>query len=358
MKDKRDHRPLRRRLGVVGAIVLLQWTTQMPLVSAAERPRWLAEEMPLPLSVHTPADLEFKAVVERQYLIFNLLAGGKWEWDQGHLAEAATRWDALLHVPNLDPGIGKLVRPLLEQAQKRTSSSPGPAAASSPSRPVLVDDRASEPASAEPGVPAAPGPRPVVVAGSVVGGGTEGPGGAVIWLKRADGNTPRPKPVRHAHLSQLNKTFSPHVLTVTVGSTVTFDNKDPILHDVFSLTKPNDFDSGLFDSSKPYQKVFHSAGAVQVLCNIHASMLGYIVVVDSPWFGQAGRDGRFRIRGVPPGKYQVLAWHESSSTVATSPLTVGESGVEDVQVQVGNDVRPVNLVPDKYGKPRQRQLGY
>jgi len=88
--------------------------------------------------------------------------------------------------------------------------------------------------------------------------------------------------MKHARIDQADKTFLPHVLAVTLGSTVTFENKDPLFHDVFSLTKPNEFDSGLFKGASAYEEVFRAPGVVQVLCNIHASMLAYIVVVDSP----------------------------------------------------------------------------
>ena len=57
---------------------------------------WLGEELPLPLAVRTPQDLAVKAVAERQYLIFNLLAGGKLAWDAGDFATAAAKWEALL----------------------------------------------------------------------------------------------------------------------------------------------------------------------------------------------------------------------------------------------------------------------
>ena len=322
-------------------------------VGAADQPRWLGEEMPLPLAVRTPLDLEFKAAAERQYLIFNLLAGGKWAWDQGRFAEAAKRWDTLLKIPRLDMDLAKLLRPLVEQAERRAAGVPSPTPVATPDEHV-----GPELATAEPTAPKTNVHRAVAVSGSVVGGGNHGPGGAVVWLKRADGVTPKPRPLKHAVMSQIDKGFAPHVLTVTAGSAVTFDNKDPILHDVFSLTKPNDFDSGLFDSTKPYQRVFHAPGALQVLCNIHASMLAYIVVVDTPWYGQAGRDGHFRIHDVPPGKYHLFAWHEASSTVETSDVTVGDGGMSDLVVRVASDVKPANLVPDKYGKPRQRQLGY
>src|SRR6185437_1977233 len=52
---------------------------------------WLGEEMPLPLAVRTPQDLAVKAAAEKQYLIFNLLAGGKLAWDSGDFATAAAK---------------------------------------------------------------------------------------------------------------------------------------------------------------------------------------------------------------------------------------------------------------------------
>ena len=335
-----------------------------PFAATPDKPQWLVEEMPLPLSVRTPRDLDFKAAAERQYLIFNLLAGGKWAWDQGHFAEAAERWDALLRLPKLDPELGKLIVPLLSEARKRAGGAAPPKTptatpeATAPPAAAATEETTSQPLHTAPTAHTEKPTRAVAVSGSVVGGGSRGPAGAVVWLKRADGATPKPRPIKHAHMNQADKTFVPRILTVTTGSTVTFNNKDPIFHDVFSLSKPNDFDSGLFSGGNAYEKVFHAPGAAQILCNIHASMLGYIVVVDSPWYAQAGRDGRFHIHEVPPGKYQMFTWHETSSTISTSDVVVGEGGASDLLVRVAGDVKPDNLVPDKYGKPRQRQLGY
>src|SRR5678809_1447783 len=59
---------------------------------------WLGEELPLPLAVRTAQDLAVKAAAEKQYLIFNLLAGGKLAWDAGDFATAAGKWEALLRV--------------------------------------------------------------------------------------------------------------------------------------------------------------------------------------------------------------------------------------------------------------------
>src|SRR5215467_5817780 len=89
-------------------------------VSAAPAPDgrgWLGEEMPLPLAVRTAQDLAVKAAAEKQYLIFNLLAGGKLAWDGGDFATAAGKWEALLRVHGLDPDLEKLIRPLAHDAR-------------------------------------------------------------------------------------------------------------------------------------------------------------------------------------------------------------------------------------------------
>jgi hypothetical protein len=180
----------------------------------------------------------------------------------------------------------------------------------------------------------------------------------VVWLKRTDGATPRPAPLRGKSINQVNKTFVPRVLPVTIGSTVNFANQDPIFHNVFSLSRPNDFDSGLYKAGQSFTKTFSKAGPVQVLCNIHASMLGYVVVVDTPWYGQADSAGTFTIRGVPPGDYDMETWHEGSSKTVRQKISVGFDGLRGVSVRMGGDRRSPAAVPDKYGKQRQVQLGY
>src|SRR5262245_56319987 len=96
---------------------------------------WLGEELPLPLAVRTAQDLAVKAAAEKQYLIFNLLAGGKLAWDSGDFATAAAKWEALLRVHGLDPDVEKVIRPLAKEARSRagagTSATP-PVATTTP----------------------------------------------------------------------------------------------------------------------------------------------------------------------------------------------------------------------------------
>jgi plastocyanin len=333
----------------------------------ANTPSWLGEEMPLPLAVRTPADLALKGVAERQYLIFNLIATGKLAWDRGDFATAASKWEALLRLRNLDPEIDRVIRPLASEARTRAGGAPVAGAAPAPAPQAAAAPAPAPvppPATPETGTatgPAAPvaGDNKVNVAGSVSGGGRLGPGGTVVWLKRADGSTPRPAPARAKVMNQVNKTFVPRVLPVTVGTKVDFKNQDQgIFHNVFSLSRGNDFDAGLYKAGLSYQRSFNTPGAVQILCNIHASMMGWVVVVDSPYYGQAESSGAFVIRGVPPGDYLVEAWHESTSKLYRSRLTVGPGGAQGVTVKMAGDRRAPTHLPDKYGKPRQAQLGY
>jgi plastocyanin len=313
---------------------------------------WLGEELPLPLAVRTPQDLSVKQVAERQYLIFNLLAGGKLAWDNGDYASAATKWEALLRLGGLDPDIDRVIRPLAREARARAGGSGAPAANEAPVTPG-TEARASSSA-----VGAEARPATVNVTGTLSGGGTLGPGGAVIWLKRSNGETPRPAPAKGKVVNQRNKSFAPHVLAVPVGSKVDFRNEDAIFHNVFSLSKPNDFDTGLYRQGASYTQTFKKAGPVQILCNIHSSMLGYVYVVDTPYYTQADGSGAFTIKGVPPGEYELSLWHETASSEHHQKLTVGADGVRGLSIKVAGDRRSPAFLPDKSGKPRQAQLGY
>jgi plastocyanin len=317
---------------------------------------WLGEEMPLPLAVRTAQDLAVKAAAEKQYLIFNLLAGGKLAWDAGDYPTAAAKWEALLRVHGLDPEIERVVKPLAKDARARAG---GAATATAPGNPPSVAPVAAPEPEAGETLGTSRSAAPVAtVSGTVSGGGSHGPGGAVIWLKRIGGETPHPAAAHGKVVTQRNKTFIPHVLVVPVGSKVSFRNDDPIFHNVFSLSKPNEFDTGLYKQGASYQQTFRHAGVVQVLCNIHSSMLGVVVVVDTPYYAQADSAGAFTIKGVPPGEYELKVWHEAASKTVEQRLNVGAGGVRGLALQVGADKRAPQFVPDKSGKPRQSHLGY
>jgi plastocyanin len=315
---------------------------------AAAPPAWLGEDLPLPLTVKSEQDLKFKAAAEKQYLLFNLLAAGKTAYDRGDFVTAADKWEALLKLPEVPASLDAAVRPMAVAARERAG---GQAALPPPPAAEPVETPASPATSAK------HSNAIVTLSGVVSGGGSAGPGGAVVYLKRLDAPTPRPKPGKTRVIAQKDKRFEPRVLAVTVGSSVDFRNDDPLFHNVFSLSRPNDFDLGLYKGGTSKQQVFNTPGPVQLLCNIHSSMMGYIFVVDTPWFAQADGAGHFTIHGVPSGEYLVQVWHENASKVSETKVHVTEKP-EPLALSVDGDKGAPAFVPDKSGKPRQPQLGY
>lgn len=280
-------------------------------------------------------------LIERETQISTLLTAGRLAWDAGDYAAAAAKWDALLKIDGLPADVEKAVKPFAAEARSRA---PG----GTPLLPVQLEEPKKE--KPEPAKPV-----PVTVSGIVSGGGSIGPGGAVITLRRADGWNPKPSPLSRP-LLQKEKRFVPHVLAVPQGSTVEFKNEDEIFHNVFSLSPVAKFDTGLHKGGAETPVKFDKPGVIELLCNIHATMVGYLVVVDTPWYAVADGSGAFQIKNVPPGEYEAAVWHESASGPQKRKVTVGEGA--QLAFTVASDKRANPFPPDKYGKPRQQQLGY
>jgi plastocyanin len=108
------------------------------------------------------------------------------------------------------------------------------------------------------------------------------------------------------------KEFVPRVLAVPVGSSVQFPNRDPILHNVFSISGENRFDLGLYRQGQGKSVTFEHAGLVRVFCNIHHSMVAYVRVLDTPFFTSPDAAGRFALGGLPGGPGRLEVWHEQT----------------------------------------------
>jgi plastocyanin len=164
--------------------------------------------------------------------------------------------------------------------------------------------------------------------------------GVVVSLRPADGQLP-PPPTAHAIMLQKGKMFTPHVLPVRAGTTVEFPNADPIFHNAFSIYSGQIFDVGLYPPGTSRAVRFTRPGVLRVFCNIHPAMSAIILVLDTPHFAQAAKDGSFALN-VPPGAYEFSVFHERATeqelaglarrVVVTEPalrippITVSEAG--------------------------------
>jgi plastocyanin len=137
---------------------------------------------------------------------------------------------------------------------------------------------------------------------------------AVVWLMPAGHppNDPAAVQTVEAVLRQKNKAFEPHLLAVTKGSTIQFPNLDPWFHNVFSLFNGKKFDLGLYEAGTSRTVHFDREGVSYIFCNIHPEMSAVVVVVSSPYYSVAVKDGDFSIAGVPPGRYTLHIWSENS----------------------------------------------
>src|SRR5579871_975558 len=178
--------------------------------------------------------------------------------------------------------------------------------------------------------------------------------GVVVWLEPASGAPALAPPTRHAEMLQKNKTFTPHVLAITVGTTVDFPNRDFIFHNAFSNYNGETFDIGLYPPRTSKAIVFNRPGVVRVFCNIHPAMSAVIVVLKSPYFGVTDKSGTVRIADVAPGTYRVHVFHERATEQTLETLT------RTVEVPAGGLELPVISVSEsgylqvphknKYGK--------
>jgi plastocyanin len=137
----------------------------------------------------------------------------------------------------------------------------------------------------------------------------------VVYLRDAPR---RPLPPVRAEIRQEHETFVPRVVAVPVGSTVSFPNDDPIYHNVFSLSRPRNFNLGRYPRGHTRRVQFERPGIVKVFCDIHSHMSATVLVFNHPWFAVPDEGGQFELREVPAGNREVTAWHERLGDTAHS----------------------------------------
>ena len=146
-------------------------------------------------------------------------------------------------------------------------------------------------------------------------------GGAnvVVWLT-ALGNKEQVSAGPTARLAQKDKGFTPHVLPVTVGTTIEFPNQDPFFHDVFSIYHGKPFDLGLYESGAVRKVRFSQPGVSYIFCNIHPQMSAVVIALSTPYFATTTKDGGFHISHVPAGSYRLEVWDEFASDAELASL--------------------------------------
>jgi plastocyanin len=167
----------------------------------------------------------------------------------------------------------------------------------------------------------------------------------IVYAESLDGRHVQPGKFK---MEQKNKSFSPHVLAVPVGSGITFPNQDPIFHNVFSLSRPGPFDLGLYRDGESKTWTFTAPATYHVFCNIHPQMSAVILVLPTSYITEADAMGSYRL-DLPPGRYRLTAWSERGEP-ANVELMVGSSGMNAPELSVDESKFVNTQHKNKYGQ--------
>jgi len=108
---------------------------------------------------------------------------------------------------------------------------------------------------------------------------------------------------------QRNRMFAPRVLAIPAGTQVEFQNLDRVYHNAFSVSTARRFDLGKYAPGKTDTVKFDRAGVINLHCDIHPDMLGFIVVTPNHAYVRPDSLGHFTLPKLPAGPYTVRVWH-------------------------------------------------
>ena len=171
----------------------------------------------------------------------------------------------------------------------------------------------------------------------------------LVTLEPASGKW-KPRTPKKVVVEQRGREFLPHLVAVSVGSTVSFPNFDTVFHNVFSSSPLGAFDLGLYKAGEAREVTFAKEGIVRLGFNLHANMSAYIAVVSAPAYVVTDDSGSFAFKRLAPGKYKLRAWSEKSKAAITQDITI-KAGKNEVTVGVTADA-PAGPQPDKFGGKR------
>ena len=126
-----------------------------------------------------------------------------------------------------------------------------------------------------------------------------------VYVKEGLGNRTFDVPKEPVVVDQHGCKYHPHALGLVAGQTLRIINSDPTTHNIHPTPKDNrEWNESQAPQSAPLEKVFaREEILLPVKCNQHPWMRMFISVVKNPFYAVTGADGKFEIKGLPPGDY-------------------------------------------------------
>jgi hypothetical protein len=176
----------------------------------------------------------------------------------------------------------------------------------------------------------------------LVVGSNGGVANTVVFLKDISRGKAMDLPEGRQFLNQKTCRYEPHLLLVPDNGTLQLKSSDPILHTVHM--------SGMADYNLPFpfanqtvSRTMNREGLVDLRCNAgHVWMNAEMLVVSHPYYAVTDEDGNFKLTNVPPGEYEIEAWHEGWKVT-------GQGALYDVMTQTRVQ-RPIFSDPMEWTK--------
>jgi plastocyanin len=143
-----------------------------------------------------------------------------------------------------------------------------------------------------------------------------------VYLKEAPKSSGASK--APAVLDQEECQYVPHVVALQTGESLKIKSSDPMLHNV-DIAEHEPPINVAYTGQQEHDFPFNKAGFYKVKCDVHPWMTSWVGVFDSPCYAVTGEDGTFKITGVPPGSYTLVAWQEKFGEQKQA-ITVGADG--------------------------------
>ncbi|MGC1371126.1 MAG: carboxypeptidase-like regulatory domain-containing protein [Candidatus Sulfotelmatobacter sp.] len=132
----------------------------------------------------------------------------------------------------------------------------------------------------------------------------------IVYLKNISAGKAMDLPEQRRHLDQKHCRYVPHILLVPEGADLQMVSSDATLHTIH-MDGAASFNLPFPFTNQVVSRTMSTPGLVNLHCNGgHVWMNAEMMVVPNPYYAVTNESGRFEFTSVPPGTYQIVAWHE------------------------------------------------